>query len=60
MNVTVNFIEGKCLAKDTPVTVSDAPGPPIDDKVCIDPPPTPGNYHLSAVNGVVQGTWVQD
>lgn len=38
-------------------------GPPIDDQVCMAKPPAIGNWHVSAVNGVIQGLpnpWVQD
>lgn len=37
-------------------------GPPIEDpKVCFPLPPAVGNWHISAVDGVVQSeTWVAD
>lgn len=48
------------------VTISAPPvgdsAPPIEDpKVCFPLPPPVGNWHLNAVNGVVQSeTWVAD
>lgn len=36
-----------------PVKAKDAPGPPLDDRVCFAPPPANGTYTITSVDGQI-------